>query len=222
MCLITGKWEKELYPEFTKPYYREFYKECTEHAKGTPEPELMFRAFKDTPLETVKVAYIYSSIVSCHNKLEGVSPTHGDKFLCALRDYATSSDAMLPLTRQGLFCYDTTQHYKRTDSFTMPTVSLTRFNTAVMKVLARQEQPLVIILEGEEVQWYKSLFYKPQHLVLVTSDHKTNSLSKPSIYKAFEPRVNLLEQSVFPAGDTFLREHGIEPIHWEELGGTND
>ena len=78
------------------------------------------------------------------------------------------------------------------------------FTDAVIRIVDKQEQPIVFLLWGRPAQMKKSMLNNPKHLIL-TAPHP----SPLSAYRGF------FGCKHFSQTNEFLRKNGVEPIDWQ-------
>lgn len=78
------------------------------------------------------------------------------------------------------------------------------FTDAAIRILNRQDRPIVYILWGSPAQRKADMLDNPKHLIL-----KAPHPSPLSAYRGF------FGSRPFSRTNAFLEEHGLEPIDWQ-------
>lgn len=78
------------------------------------------------------------------------------------------------------------------------------FTDAAIRILDRQDRPMVFILWGRPAQMKKAMLHNPRHLIL-ESPH-------PSPLSAFR---GFFGSRPFSKTNAFLEKNGLEPIDWQ-------
>lgn len=213
MSIIQGKWEDELYSEFTKPYYKELYKVCSTDKDGSPQPAVVFDTLATLPLEDVKVAVIYDVCEDCHLRLEKLQKSDFELF----HALAGEAEPQHFYVEQNVLLYNVSQFYTRGNLFDRTPIGFYKFATAVVKTLSRQTRPLVILLLGNSVYKYKDYFYNPEHLVLTAPLSSSSILVNRSNQALDSSSVKILGgQPILQRCNRFLIKSNLTPIQWSK------
>lgn len=217
---ISGAWAKALESEFHKTYYKELFKKVGEEYgryKIFPAGDDIFNAFHMTPLEQVKVVIL------------GQDPYHGDgqaHGLCfsvkpevdippslvniykELEDdigcYIPNHGYLEEWAKQGVLMVNTVMTVRAHQANSHRGLGWEQFTDEAIRVLARQDQPMVFILWGKPAQSKKSMITNPNHLIL-EAPHP----SPLAAYRGF------FGSKPFSKTNDFLKSHGVEPIDWQ-------
>lgn len=220
MSAIDNDWLPALEQEFKKPYYKQLYRFVKDEYSKTPvfpPAEDIFNAFHFTPLSEVKVLIL------------GQDPYHNDHQAHGL-SFSVLPDTDIPPSLQNIYkelqddlgCEIPNHGYlkKWADQgvLLLNTVLTVRahqanshkghgweqFTDAVISAVNAQDRPIVYMLWGRPAQEKASMLNNPKHLIL-----KAPHPSPLSAYRGF------FGCKHFSQANSFLQEHGIEPIDWQ-------
>ena len=228
MAAITGEWKEALKEEYKKPYYRHLYDTITKEYQTKeiyPPKEDIFNAFHCTPLEKVKVVILgqdpYHNTGQAHGLAFSVRP--GVEIPPSLVDIfkeiqeEDQKEHDLPFPKplpengylkswadQGVFLLNTVLTVEAHKAHSHKGIGWEEFTDAAIRVLNRQDRPIVFLLWGRPAQEKKKLLNNPKHLVL-TAPHP----SPLSAYRGF------FGCGHFRQTNAFLINNGISPINWQ-------
>lgn len=211
MSILQGKWEEELYSEFTTPYYKELFKACSVSKEGSPEPNSVFNTLTLVPLEKTQVAVIYDLCEEGHLQVKKLQ--HSGLDFC----YALAGDMECQqfYANQNVLMYNISQYYTQGSVADYPPIGFYKFAHTVVKTLARQDENLVVLLLGNSIRKYASYFYNPKHLVLSAPLFSQTYLIQKSNQALLGSKVQTFGgQSILQRCNRFLIENKLEPIQW--------
>ena len=220
MGAIQNDWLQPLAPEFKKPYYAALYKKIREEYSTRqifPPADEIFTAFELTPLLEVKVVVI------------GQDPYHGDGQAHGLC-FSVKPDIEIPpslvniykelnsdlgcdipnhgyLTKwakQGVLMLNTVLTVRAHQANSHRGIGWEEFTDAAIRILNKQDRPIVYLLWGRPAQMKKSMLNNPKHLIL-EAPHP----SPLSAYRGF------FGCGHFSKTNEFLKENGLAPIDWQ-------
>lgn len=220
MPAISGAWAKALEGEFHKTYYKELFKKVgAEYGtyKIFPAGEDLFNAFHMTPLEQVKVVILgqdpYHGNGQAHGLCFSVKPDVDvppslvniykeleDDIGC----YIPNNGYLEQWAKQGVLLLNTVLTVRAHQANSHRGIGWEEFTDAAIRVLTKQDQPMVFILWGKPAQSKKSMITNPNHLIL-EAPHP----SPLAAYRGF------FGSKPFSKTNNFLTGHGIEPIDWQ-------
>ena len=216
---ITGAWANALKGEFQKPYYKDLFKRVGEEYgryQVFPAGDDIFNAFHLTPLEQVKVVIIgqdpYHNVGQAHGLCFSVKPgvevppslvniykeLHDDIGCDIPQDGYLEAWA-----RQGVLLLNTVLTVRAHRANSHHGIGWEEFTDATIRVLDKQNQPMVFILWGRPAQLKASMITNPNHLVL-----KAPHPSPLSAYRGF------FGSKPFSKTNKFLKERGSALIDW--------
>lgn len=221
MAMITNDWLGAIRPEFSKPYYRELFefvkREYSEVLVYPPADEI-FNAFHFTPLSEVKVLILGQDPYHNAHQAHGLSfsvPSDQRELPPSLRNiYQELHDDLgcrIPnngylkkWADQGVLMLNTVLTVRAHQANSHRGIGWEEFTDATIRILNEQNRPIVFILWGRPAQMKKSMLTNPNHLIL-EAPHP----SPLSAYRGF------FGSRPFSQTNTFLKQHGIEPIDWQ-------
>lgn len=220
MAAITGEWLEALGGEFHKEYYRELYRFVVDEyrtQKIFPAKEDIFQAFHLTPLSKVKVVILgqdpYHNDGQAHGLCFSVQP-HVDippslaniyKELNAdLGCRIPSHGCLTKWAKQGVLLLNTVLTVRAHQAFSHQGKGWEQFTDEVIRVLNREDRPIVFLLWGSPAQKKASMLTNPKHLVL-----KAPHPSPLSAYRGF------FGCRHFSLVNEFLRANGEKEIDWQ-------
>mgnify|MGYP004667270017 FL=1 len=206
MAAIANDWLEPLKPEFSKPYYRKLYQTVNEEYRTHqifPPADDIFNAFALTPLHEVKVVILgqdpYHGEGQAHGLCFSVKPDVDipPSLVNIYKELQDDCGCDIPnngyLTKwakQGVLLLNTVLTVRAHQANSHRGIGWEEFTDAAIRILNKQDRPMVFILWGRPAQMKKSMLTNPKHLIL-ESPH-------PS-----------------PLSAKFLKEHGIKEIDWQ-------
>lgn len=219
MPAITNDWAQPLSGEFKKPYYAKLYKTVLQEyqtRKIFPAPDDIFNAFHLTPLHDVKVVILgqdpYHNDGQAHGLCFSVKPDveippslvniykelHDD-LGCPIPKHG----CLEKWAKEGVLLLNTVLTVRAHQANSHKDIGWEEFTDAAIRILNEQDRPIVFILWGRPAQAKRAMLDNPKHLIL-TAPHP----SPLSAYRGF------FGSRPFSKTNTFLVEHGVEPIDW--------
>ncbi|WP_461813117.1 uracil-DNA glycosylase [Faecalimonas sp.] len=220
MGAINNDWLDVLKEEFKKPYYAQLHKKVLEEYKTNlifPPADDIFNAFHLTPLKNVKVVILgqdpYHNVNQAHGLCFSVKPEVDippslvniykelhDDLGCAI----PSHGYLTKWAKQGVLMLNTVLTVRAHQANSHRGIGWEEFTDAALRAVNEQDRPIVYILWGKPAQAKKSMLTNPKHLIL-EAPHP----SPLSAYRGF------FGSKPFSKTNTFLKEHGVEPIDWQ-------
>lgn len=220
MSMITGDWLKALSPEFKKPYYADLFRFVNEEYSTKqifPHSEDIFNAFHLTPLESVKVVILgqdpYHNEGQAHGLCFSVKPDvdippslvniykelHDD-----LGCYIPNNGYLEKWAKQGVLLLNTILTVQAHAAFSHKNMGWEKFTDAAIRVLNREDRPIVFILWGKPAQMKRAMLDNKNHLIL--------EAPHPSPLSAFR---GFFGSKPFSQTNAFLVNNGLTPIDWQ-------
>lgn len=220
MAAISNDWLEPLSPEFKKPYYAKLYKTILSEYNSRqifPASDDIFNAFSFTPLSRVKAVILgqdpYHNDGQAHGLCFSVKPDveippslvniykelHDD-LGCTI----PNNGYLKKWADQGVLMLNTVLTVRAHQANSHRGIGWEEFTDAAIRILNEQDRPIVFILWGRPAQMKKSMLTNPNHLIL-EAPHP----SPLSAYRGF------FGSRPFSQTNTFLKQHGIEPIDWQ-------
>lgn len=217
---LEGEWKEALQGEFSKPYYKKLYfdllKEYEEH-KVFPPKGLILNAFHKTPLAKVKVCLLGQDPYHNDGQAQGLSFSVPDGFPLPpslrnifeeLRDdlgiSPSRSGDLTPWAEQGVFLLNTVLTVRAHQANSHKNLGWEIFTDEVLRVLDRQDRPMVFLLFGSQAGAKKALLHNPKHCI-IEAPHP----SPLSAYRGF------FGSRPFSRTNRFLEASGLTPIQWD-------
>ena len=217
---IDAGWMEALKEEFEQPYYKklqEFVEEEYHRTMVFPAREDVFNAFCYTPLSQVKVVILgqdpYHNVHQAHGLAFSVLPgeTPPPSLVNIYKELAEDMHIPIPehgylknWATQGVLLLNTVLTVRAHQANSHKGQGWERFTDAVIRVLDKQDQPMVFLLWGAPAQKKSSLLHNPKHLIL-TAPHP----SPLSAYRGF------FGCGHFHKTNDYLMTHGLSPIDWQ-------
>ncbi len=218
--MISNDWLAELGPEFHKPYYKtlyEFVKNEYNTRQVFPPADDIFNAFHLTPLDKVKVVIIgqdpYHNVGQAHGLCFSVKPDVGIppslvNIYKELQDdlgcYIPNNGYLVKWADQGILMLNTVLTVRAHQANSHRGKGWEEFTDAAIRVLNRQDRPMVFLLWGKPAQTKEKMLDNPRHLIL--------KAAHPSPYSASS---GFFGSRPFSQTNRFLEENGLEPIDWQ-------
>lgn len=220
MAQITNDWAEYLKEEYKKPYYRELYKKINEEYAAHevfPPADDIFNAFHLTPLSKVKVVILgqdpYHNVGQAHGLSFSVKPGVQTppslvNIYQELKEdvgcYVPNNGYLTKWAKQGVLLLNTVLTVQAHKANSHRGIGWEQFTDAAIRILNEQDRPIVFLLWGRPAQMKKSMLNNPNHFIL-EAPHP----SPLSAYRGFFGCAH------FSKTNTFLKEHGLEPIDWQ-------
>ncbi len=221
MSAITNDWLNEIQEEFSKPYYKELYKFVKteyESQKIFPPSEDIFNAFHFTPLSEVKVLLLgqdpYHNERQAHGLSFSVLPEQKDippslqNIYKELQEdcgcYIPNNGYLKKWADQGVLLLNTVLTVRAHQANSHQHKGWEKFTDAIIEAVNKQDRPIVYMLWGKPAQSKIKMLDNPKHLIL--------KAPHPSPLSAFR---GFFGCKHFSQANTFLEEHGVEPIDWQ-------
>lgn len=219
MAKISNDWAPHLQPEYKKDYYKNLYQQVVEEYQTNqvfPPSEDIFNAFHYTPLSEVKVVILgqdpYHDVGQAHGLCFSVKP--GIDIPPSLRNIykEIAEDLGLPIPNhgylvhwatQGVFMLNTLLTVRAHQPMSHQHIGWQNFTDEVIRIINRQDRPVVFMLWGKPAQGKAALLDNPNHLIL-TAPHP----SPLSAHRGF------FGCKHFSKANEFLVAHGATPIDW--------
>ncbi|MDD3746186.1 MAG: uracil-DNA glycosylase [Anaerostipes sp.] len=217
---ITNDWNEYLAAEYKKPYYKKLFQTVTSEyqtKKIFPPADDIFNAFHLTPLAKVKVVILGQDPYHNDGQAHGLSfsvkpgieaPPSLVNIYKELSDdlgcYIPNNGYLTKWADQGVLMLNTVLTVQAHRANSHRGIGWEEFTDAAIRILNEQERPIVFILWGRPAQNKKKMLNNPKHMIL-EAPHP----SPLSSYRGF------FGSKPFSKTNTFLEEHGLEPIDWQ-------
>lgn len=226
MAAISNDWLEPLTPEFSKPYYAKLYRTVTEEYRTHrvfPPANDIFNAFSLTPLANVKVVILGQDPYHGEGQAHGLSfsvrpgieiPPSLVNIYQELHDdlgcYIPDNGCLTKWAQQGVLLLNTVLTVRAHQAFSHAEIGWQEFTDAAIRILDRQDRPIVYLLWGKPAQRKAAMLHNPRHLIL-EAPHP----SPLSAYRGF------FGSRPFSKTNAFLEANGEKPIDWqiENLSG---
>ena len=217
--MIGNDWDLALKDEFEKDYFLKIMEFIDgEYSSKTVYPPYgeIFNAFKLTPLGNVKAVILGQDPYHEKGQAHGLafSTPEGRPIPRSLKNifkeinneygYPISESGCLEKwAKQGVFLLNTVLTVEEGNANSHSKCGWQTFTDNVIRLLNKQENPIVFMLWGKQAEKKKELVTNPRHLVLITSH--------PSPFSA---RRGFLGCNHFKKANEFLKERDFEEIDW--------
>ena len=183
-----------------------------------PPRELLFNAFRLTPLDKVKVVIVGQDPYHEPNQAMGLSFSvpKGVKVPPSLvniyKEIAQEYDAKMDFTsgdltylaKQGVLLLNSILSVRAHQAMSHNTEEYKMFLASVLEVLDKQTTPIVFLLWGGPARKLKGYLHNPSHLIL--------ECIHPSPLAANHG--GWFGNNHFKEANRYLREHGLDEINW--------
>lgn len=220
MAAISNDWLEPLKPEFSKPYYKDLYLKVKEEYATRlvfPPSNEVFSAFELTPLKEVKVVILgqdpYHNVRQAHGLCFSVRPEVEipPSLVNIYKELQDDLGCFIPnngylekWARQGVLMLNTVLTVRAHQANSHRGIGWEEFTDAAIRVLNRQDRPIVYILWGSPAQKKAQMLDNPKHLIL-----KAPHPSPLSAYRGF------FGSKPFSKTNAFLEANGLQPIDWQ-------
>ena len=219
---MINTWE-ELFEEIKEKDYAKKINTILnqEYATHTifPPCNMMFNAFKYTPLKEVKVVII------------GQDPYHEDHQAMGLSFSVPKGVALPPslinifkeiennfgykmnysngdltyLAKQGVLLLNTILTVRKSIPLSHQKIGYDLFVQDILKTIDEQNQPIVFLLWGNYARGLKKYLHNPTHLILESTHPSPLSANRGGFFN----------QNHFLKANNYLVSHGLKPINWQ-------
>ncbi len=220
MQKISNDWKEILDLEFTKPYYKElanFIEKEYKEKQIFPPSDEVFNAFNYTPLDKVKVVILGQDPYHNEHEAEGLcfSVKKGVTIPPSLRNIYKELESDLGCTipshgslvqwaKQGVLMLNTVLTVQAGAANSHKGMGWEMFTDEIIRILNKQNSPIVFILWGKPAQSKKKMLINENHLIL-EAPHP----SPLSSYRGF------FGSKPFSQVNEFLEKNGVETIDWQ-------
>lgn len=217
---IEPSWEKQLAPEFDKPYFAgivNYLKEQKAAGKEIyPAGPFIFNAFRLTPFDKVKAVLIgqdpYHGKGQAHglsfSVLPGVKPP--PSLMNMYKELKDDLGIDIPAhgnleswARQGLLMLNTSLTVEAATPMSHSKIGWEQFTDAVIRTISEKKEGVVFILWGRFAQQKEALIDKSKHFVL--------KAAHPSPFSAYN---GFFGSKPYSRTNELLAQQGKEPIDW--------
>lgn len=218
--MIHNEWWPFLQEEWQKQYFVElskFVHEAYEHKTIFPPKDKVFSAFEVCDYSDVKVVILgqdpYHELHQAHGMCFSVNP--GIKIPPSLVNiykelhddigcYIPNNGYLMPWAKQGVFLLNTVMTVEEGKANSHAGKGWEIFTDHTIRKLNEKDTPIVFLLWGRNARNKASMIDTKKHLVL--------ECAHPSPLSAYH---GFFGCKHFSKTNTFLIEHGKEPIHWQ-------
>ncbi len=218
--MIHNEWWPFLQDEWQKPYFVElskFVHEAYEHKTVFPPKDKVFSAFEVCDYSDVKVVILgqdpYHELHQAHGMCFSVNP--GIKIPPSLVNiykelhddvgcYIPNNGYLMPWAKQGVFLLNTVMTVEEGKANSHAGKGWEIFTDHTIQKINEKDSPVVFLLWGRNARNKASMIDTKKHLVL--------ECAHPSPLSAYH---GFFGCKHFSKTNTFLLEHGKEPIHWQ-------
>ena len=220
MPAISNDWLAPLSQEFCKPYYKKLYETVlAEYQRGPvfPPADDIFNAFHLTPLSDVKVVILGQDPYHNYNQAHGLCfsvrpeveiPPSLVNIYKELQDdlgcYIPNNGYLVKWAEQGVLLLNTVLTVRAHQANSHQNIGWEEFTDAVIRIVDKQEQPIVFLLCGGNARSKARLITAPQHLVL--------EAAHPSPLSAYN---GFFGCHHFSMCNDYLKSCGLTPIDWD-------
>lgn len=218
--MIHNEWWPFLQDEWQKPYFVElskFVHEAYEHKTIFPPKDKVFSAFEVCDYSDVKVVILgqdpYHELHQAHGMCFSVNP--GIKIPPSLVNiykelhddvgcYIPNNGYLMPWAKQGVFLLNTVMTVEEGKANSHAGKGWEIFTDHTIQKINEKDSSVVFLLWGRNARNKASMIDTKKHLVL--------ECAHPSPLSAYH---GFFGCKHFSKTNTFLLEHGKEPIHWQ-------
>ncbi|HKM03601.1 MAG TPA: uracil-DNA glycosylase [Lachnospiraceae bacterium] len=220
MIPINNDWFIPLQAEFQKEYFKRLVKKVQEEYSNHcifPEEDDIYNAFHLTPFHEVKVVMIgqdpYHNMGQAHGlcfsvKPEMKIPPSLINIYKELRDDVgipiANNGYLVNWAKQGVLMLNTVLTVRAHEANSHRGIGWEEFSDAVIKLLNKEDRPIVFILWGGPAQKKGTMLNNPKHFIL-----KAPHPSPLSSYRGF------FGSKPFSKTNEFLINNKLKPIDWK-------
>ena len=215
--MIGNNWDKILYEEYRKPYFKEivdFVNKVYKEKEVYPPKPWILRALSLTDYDDVKVVILGQDPYHGIHEANGLafSVNKGIMLPPSLKNIYKElyDDLGIPISnsgdltcwaKEGVLLLNTVLTVEKDKPASHKNIGWEIFTDSIIKKLNEKDSPIVFILWGNFAKSKKSLITNPHHLVICSSH--------PSPFSA---NYGFFGSKPFSRTNKFLREHQIKEI----------
>lgn len=183
-----------------------------------PPRELLFNAFRLTPLDKVKVVIVGQDPYHEPGQAMGLSfsvpdsvkvpPSLINIYKEIADEYDTtvdmSSGDLTYLAKQGVLLLNSILSVREHQPFSHNIKEYELFFKDVLEVIDKQNKPIVFMLWGGSARKFKKLLHNPSHLILESAHPSPLAANKGGWFK----------NNHFRLANQYLKNNGVKPIDW--------
>lgn len=217
--MFGNDWDDILKEEMEQPYFQELMswldEEYKEHTVYPPR-DLLFQALRLTPYHEVKAVILGQDPYHGAGQAEGLSFSvqPGVKVPPSLRNIyielkedmgvpTPSHGSLVSWGKHGVLLLNTALTVREGKPASHRGKGWERFTDTIIRLLNEREQPMVFLLWGNHAA-EKEVLINTEHHLVIRSAH-------PSPFAA---RKGFFGSRPFSRTNTFLQEHGQQPVDW--------
>lgn len=184
-----------------------------------PPRNMMFNAFKYTPLKKVKVVIIGQDPYHEDNQAMGLSfsvpkgvalpPSLINIFKEIENNFGYkmnySNGDLTYLAKQGVLLLNTILTVRKSIPLSHQKIGYDLFVQDILKAIDEQDQPIVFLLWGNYARGLKKYLHNPNHLILESTHPSPLSANRGGFFN----------QNHFLKANNYLVNHGLKPINWQ-------
>jgi len=218
--MLGNDWDSILCEEINKEYFNDlmvFIKNAYNEKVIYPKQSDLFKAFRNTPYNNVKVVILGQDPYHGVDQAEGLSfsvrvginkpPSLQNIFKELHADLGyeiPSHGSLVSWTKEGVMLLNTVLTVEASRPASHKDLGWEIFTDAVIKKINEKDTPVVFILWGSFARSKKKLITNSKHFV-IESAH-------PSPFSAYN---GFFGSHPFSKTNDFLIKNGIEPVDWE-------
>jgi len=219
---LNEDWFEKLRPEFTKEYFLWLYKYVTvKYESDTivyPKQEEIFNALNLTKLDDIKVVIVAQDPYhdgSAHGLAfstlsDKTPPSLRNIFKELLSEYGPSmavertyNNNLEDWAKQGVLLLNRTLTVEKSKANSHSKIGWKTFTEEIIKLINKQDKPIVYLLWGNNAKEIKSLIDNPKHLVLEAAHPSPLSASR-----------GFFGCDHFYNCNDYLKSNGVDEINW--------
>ena len=184
-----------------------------------PPRNMMFNAFKYTPLKKVKVVIIGQDPYHEDNQAMGLSfsvpkgvalpPSLINIFKEIENNFGYkmnySNGDLTYLAKQGVLLLNTILTVRKSIPLSHQNIGYDLFVQDILKAIDEQDQPIVFLLWGNYARGLKKYLHNPNHLILESTHPSPLSANRGGFFN----------QNHFLKTNNYLVSHKLTPINWQ-------
>ena len=213
---IESSWNKVLKEEFQKTYFKEIELKIFDDIKNWitiyPETQNIFKAFKKTPFNNVKVVIIGQDPYHWEWQAQGFcfSVPEWTKLPPSLRNIykelweETKNGDLTPWTEQGVFLLNAILTVQKWNPASHAKIWWGQFTDKVIETISKEKEWVIFLLWGAFAQWKKKLIDESKHIILETTH--------PSPFSAYRW---FLWSDCFNETNKILKKEWKSEINWK-------
>ena len=227
MAIISESWDKVLKNQYDMPYLKSVQDRlATDIRKGLtlcPKPSDIFKAYRSTPFEQVKVLILgqdpyYSPMMADGLAFSALNITPSldviFKEIKGSTGQVRTKSNLVDWAEQGVFLLNTVLTTIKGKALAHNAIGWERFTRYTIQRISERKQPLVVMLWGKHAIEYQSLIDGGRHLILKAPHPQSDNYLAQGMGVQSFTRQTFAGCQHFSYCNDYMQSKGLSQIKW--------